>query len=146
VSSIALLDVNVLVALFQPDHIHHETAHAWFFANRSAGWATSPLTENGVIRILSNFATMGVHQSAASVRSRLDVFCSSEDHAFWSDSVSLRDEELFNLSIISHRQITDVYLLGLAVKNGGKLATLDRRIPVEAVVNARRDRLEVITG
>jgi toxin-antitoxin system PIN domain toxin len=146
VNGIALLDVNVLVALFHPDHIHHETAHAWFATNRAAGWATSPLTENGVVRILSKVATLGLHQSAESVRSNLDKFCSTEGHAFWPDSVSLRDERLFNLSGLSHRQITDVYLFGLAVANGGRLATFDRRIPLETVINGRRDSLEVIAG
>jgi toxin-antitoxin system PIN domain toxin len=145
-NGVALLDVNVLVALFHPDHIHHETAHLWFAANRAAGWATSPLTENGVVRILANVATFGLRQSAASVRSRLDKACSDEGHAFWPDSVSLRDERLFNLAGVGHRQITDVYLLGLAVANGGRLATFDHRISLEAVVNARRGSLEVISG
>jgi toxin-antitoxin system PIN domain toxin len=146
VSSIALLDVNVLVALFHPDHIHHEVAHTWFAANRSSGWATCPLTENGLVRILANSATMGVHQSAASVRGRLDTLCSSGDHAFWPDSVSLRDEQLFTLAAVSHRHITDIYLLGLAIKNRGRLTTFDRRIPLEAVVHARRESLEVISA
>jgi toxin-antitoxin system PIN domain toxin len=146
VSSIALLDVNVLVALFHPDHIHHEFAHAWFAANRDDGWATSPLTENGVVRILSNSATMGAHQSAASVRKRLEIFCSSDDHSFWADSISLRDESRFNFAGVSHRQITDVYLLALAVENSGRLATLDRGIPARAVINATQESLEVITA
>jgi len=145
-NGIALLDVNVLVALFHPDHIHHDAAHVWFAANRAAGWATSPLTENGVVRILSNVATSGLHQSPASVRSLLDKACSSEGHAFWPDSVSLRDDRLFNLAGVSHRQITDVYLLGLAVANGGRLTTFDHRISLEAVINARRGNLEVIAG
>jgi len=146
VSRIALLDVNVLVALFHPDHIHHESAHAWFAVNQGLGWATSPLTENGVVRILANSATMGTHQSVGSVLSRPAVFCSSEGHNFWSDDVSLRDERLFDLSGVSHRQTTDVYLLGLAVRNGGKLATFDRRIPLDAVVNAPPECLEVIAA
>src|SRR3954468_4400494 len=118
----------------------------WFAANRTSGWATSPLTENGVVRILSNSATLGVHHSAAAVRSRLDLLCSGDDHLFWPDSVSLRDERLFNLSAVSHRQITDVYLLGLAIENGGRLATFDRRISLEGVVKARLDSLEVISA
>jgi hypothetical protein len=146
VSSIALLDVNVLVALFHPDHIYHDPAHTWFAANRDRGWASCPLTENGVIRILANSATFGEHHSPASVRSRLDALCSSEKHVFWPDTVSLRDEQLVNLSAVGHRQITDIYLLGLAVANHGRLATFDRRIPIEAVINARRDSLEVITA
>jgi toxin-antitoxin system PIN domain toxin len=146
VSSIALLDVNVLVALFHPDHIYHDAAHEWFGANRIRGWATCPLTENGLLRILANSATSGDHHSPESLRGRLDTLCSSEDHVFWSDNVSLRDDQLFSLSAVSHRQISDIYLLGLAVANGGRLATFDRRIPLEAVINARRDSLEVIAA
>jgi toxin-antitoxin system PIN domain toxin len=141
---IALLDVNVLVALFDQDHVHHEAAHTWFAANRPSGLATCPLTENGVVRILANANYSGVHETAASVRSRLNIFCSSDDHSFWSDSISLRDELRFNLSGVSHRQITDVYLLALAVENGGRFATFDRRIPAQAVINADRESLEVI--
>ena len=144
--SVALLDVNVLIALFHPDHINHDAAHEWFAIHRSGGWATCPVTENGVIRILANSATFGDHHSAASLRSRLDTLCASDEHAFWPDTVSLRDEQLFNLSAVSHRQISDIYLLGLAVANGGRLATFDRRIPLEAVNSARRDSLEVIAA
>jgi toxin-antitoxin system PIN domain toxin len=146
VSNIALLDVNVLVALFHPDHINHDAAHAWFAANRDRGWATCPLTENGVLRILANAATFGDHHSPASVRSRLDALCASDEHVFWPDTVSLRDGQLFNLSAVGHRQLTDIYLLGLAVANHGRLATFDRRIPLEPVINARRDCLEVIVA
>jgi toxin-antitoxin system PIN domain toxin len=145
VSSIALLDVNVLIALFQPSHIYHEAAHDWFATNRNQGWATCPLTENGVLRILANSAVFGDHHhSPASLRSRLDTLCSSEEHVFWPDTVSLRDEQLFNLSGVSHRQISDIYLVGLAVSNGGRLATFDRRISIEAVTIARRESLELI--
>lgn len=141
---VALLDVNVLVALFDPDHVHHEAAHRWLAANRKHGWATCPLTENGLVRILSNVAYTGVHQSAAGVRRRLAAFCASGHHAFWPDQVSLRDERLFDLSGVGHPHLTDVYLLGLATRQGGRLATFDRRIPVRAVTGAGEARLEVI--
>lgn len=144
--SIALLDVNVLIALFHPDHIYHDATHSWFAANRGRGWATCPFTENGVLRILANSATFGDHHSLASLRTRLDTLCSGEGHAFWPDTVSLRDAQVFILSAVSHRQLSDIYLLGLAVANGGRLATFDRRIGIEAVVGARRDSLEVITA
>ena len=71
---IALLDVNVLVALFDPDHIHNEAAHNWFSANRQGGWATCPITENGLVRILANAAYSGVHETAEPIRNRLDLF------------------------------------------------------------------------
>lgn len=143
-TSIALLDVNVLVALFDPDHVHHEAAHGWFSANREDGWATCPITENGVIRILSNMAYTGVHETTGAIRQRLDTFCSSGNHTFWPDHLSLRDEHRFRLSGVSHAQITDVYLLGIAVNNGGRLATFDRRIALRAVINADRKHLEII--
>jgi toxin-antitoxin system PIN domain toxin len=144
VTRIALLDVNVLVALFNPDHIHHEAAHAWFSANRTHGWASCPLTENGLLRILSNAAYTGSHESIVAIRRRLDSFCSSGDHSFWPDQLSLRDERRFKLSGVTHGQITDVYLLGLAAERGGRLATFDRRIPLTAAIGADQEQLEVI--
>jgi toxin-antitoxin system PIN domain toxin len=146
VSRVALLDVNVLVALFHPDHIHHEAAHTWLAANRFDGWATCPLTENGLLRILSNAASSGMHENAASIRLRLETFCSSGSHVFWPDSVSLRDERRFRLVGATHKQVTDIYLLGLSVENGGRLATFDRRIPLRAVIDAGQDALAVIAG
>jgi len=145
VTRVALLDVNVLVALFDPDHVHHGAAHDWFAANRHGGWATCPLTENGLVRILSNTAYSGVHETPAAILRRLGTFCASGQHVFWADEVSFRDRRLFNLSAaVTHRQVTDVYLLGLAREKGGRLATFDRRIPVGAVVGVERGLLEVI--
>ncbi|HET7293872.1 MAG TPA: TA system VapC family ribonuclease toxin [Vicinamibacteria bacterium] len=138
----ALLDVNALVALFDPDHVHHEAAHEWLARNRADGWATCPLTENGLVRILSNAAYSGVQETASSVRRRLAAFCASGQHVFWADEVSLRDRRLFpEPAAFRHAQVTDVYLLGLATYRGGRLATFDRRIPVRSVAGAR---LEVI--
>ncbi|MFL6246370.1 MAG: TA system VapC family ribonuclease toxin [Thermoanaerobaculia bacterium] len=141
---VALLDVNVLVALFDPDHVHHDAAHEWFSANRQYGWATCPLTENGLIRILSNSAYSGVHETAIAIAKRLDTFCSSGDHSFWPDQLSVRDQRRFKLSGVSHNQITDVYLLGLASEMGGRLATFDRRIPRLAAIDADQKQLEII--
>lgn len=142
---VSLLDVNVLVALFDPDHVHHEAAHAWFAKHRNAGWATCPLTENGLVRILANSAYSGVHETAGKIRLRLRSFCASGGHQFWADEISLRDERLFKLpSAVTHRQITDVYLLGLARHRKGRLATFDRRIPLDAVIGADSFDLEII--
>ncbi|MBI5480024.1 MAG: PIN domain-containing protein [Deltaproteobacteria bacterium] len=145
--SVSLLDVNVLVALFDPDHIHHEAAHAWFAVNRPSGWATCPLTENGLVRILSNPAYTGVHEPPAAITRRLEQFCQSGHHSFWPDEISLRDRRLFRAGApLTHRQVTDVYLLGLARHNGGRLATFDRKIPVGAVTGAERGHLELISA
>jgi toxin-antitoxin system PIN domain toxin len=143
VSRPALLDVNVLVALFDPEHVHHEPAHEWFSAHRSSGWATCPLTENGVVRILSNRAYSPSAVPPAEVTRRLESFRASGHHVFWPDDISLCDSTSFNLTV-GHRHLTDVYLLGLARTHGGRLATFDRSIPLKAVRGAQADDLVVI--
>jgi toxin-antitoxin system PIN domain toxin len=141
----ALLDVNVLVALFDPDHVHHDAAHAWLGTNRSAGWATCPLTENALVRILANPAYSGAREQPTQIVRRLQTFCASGHHLFWPDDISLRDARLFASKLpIGHQQLTDIYLLGLAKKNDGSLATFDRTIPLTAVVGAKREHLTVI--
>jgi toxin-antitoxin system PIN domain toxin len=138
-----LLDVNLLIALFDPDHVHHEAAHVWFGIHRSSGWATCPLTENGLVRILSNPAYSPAAERAAEIARRLRSFRESGHHVFWPDDVSVCDASVFSLTV-GHRQISDVYLLALAVRRGGRLATFDRSIAVKAVRGARADNLAVI--
>ena len=142
----ALLDVNLLVALFDPDHVHHDTAHDWFADTRGAGWATCPLTENGVVRILSNLRYSPAAEPPARIVDRLRAFCASGHHVFWADDVSLRDDQRFVADApVSHRQITDIYLLGLAKRHGGRLATFDRTIPIAAVPGARSRDLVIVS-
>ena len=144
-SRVALLDVNVLVALFDPDHVHHEAAHAWFAPSRSEGWATCPLTENGVVRILSNPAYRTEPERPGALLARLRTFCASGGHVFWPDDVTLRSGRALRAgAALSHATLTDVYLLALAVAHGGRLATFYRRIPVAAVAGAAKAHLEVI--
>jgi toxin-antitoxin system PIN domain toxin len=142
---VCLLDINVLVALFDVDHVHHDLAHDWFADHRAGGWATCPLTENGFVRVVSNprYLSETVRPAAALVQ--LGRFCASGNHYFWADAVSLRDAKLFNLAAArGHGQVTDVYLLGLAHRMRGRLATFDRTIPLSAVRGARADALAVI--
>lgn len=142
----ALLDVNVLIALFDATHIHHEAAHDWFADHRAHGWATCAMTENGFVRVLANPQAAVDSGRIPAIVERLKTFCGSGHHAFWPDDLSLRDA-LFDLSYArGHRQLTDVYLLGLAVKHRGRLATFDRSIPVKAVVGATADTLAVIAS
>jgi uncharacterized protein len=144
-SRVALVDINVLVALFDPDHIHHELAHDWFADHRVQGWATCPLTENGLVRVVSNPAYGLDSLRPAAMLERLRKFCASGHHVFWPDSVALTDDRLFaSAHLAGHRQLTDVYLLGLAVSMKGCLATFDRRIPLKAVVGATPSSLQVI--
>lgn len=144
-SQVALLDVNVLVALFDPEHVHHEIAHDWFADQRESGWATCPLTENGFVRVTANPAygldAARVDQMAA----RLRKFAASGHHHFWADDLSLLDDRLFHVAAArGHRQLTDLYLLALAVRRGGQLATFDRSIPLDAVAQAVPGHLLVI--
>jgi predicted nucleic acid-binding protein len=134
----------VLIALFDAGHVHHNVAHDWFADNRSRGWATSPPTESALLRIASNPRYGENRERAPQLAARLRSFCGSADHLFWPSSVSLRDEALFDLAFATHRQLTDVYLAGLAHKNGGHLATFDRSIPLKTIVGASPDLLEVI--
>jgi uncharacterized protein len=145
VSRVALLDVNVLVALFDGDHVHHDITHDWFADNRGSGWATCPLTENGLVRVLTNPKYGGTVASVAEVFDRLRRFQKSGHHHFWPDGISLADSSLFKPSLVrGSRQLTDVYLLGLAHKNGGCLATFDRSISSAAVAGAGPDLLVVV--
>lgn len=142
----ALLDVNVVIALLDPDHAFHERAHDWWAANAKRGWASCPITENGVIRIMSN---PGYSQSARFTPSdlimRLKKFASQTNHEFWPDNISLRDETIFTLERIHNsRQLTDLYLLALAVKHGGRIATFDQGISISTVRLAKTSHLCVV--
>ena len=143
--SVHVLDVNVLVALFDPDHVHHEVAHDWFAAHRTEGWATCPATENGFVRVLSNPAYNGTLTRLEAIVERLRMFCASGQHHFWQDAVSVTDLAAIRPSYMrGHRQLTDVSLLALATRMGGRLTTFDRTIPVSAVVGATAATLAVI--
>jgi uncharacterized protein len=139
----ALLDVNVLIALFDPDHVFHQRAHRWWKSNAGNGWASCPLTENGLVRVLSNpNYSAAASFSPQELIERLDQFARQTDHEFWPDDVSLRDEAVFTRDRLhSSRAITDVYLLGLAVKHQAALATFDQSIPISAVPAAKPSSL-----
>ncbi len=142
---IALLDVNVLVALFDSAHVHHEAAHAWFGANRKHRWSTCALTENAFVRILSNPAYPGSRTTVEDAAARLNTLCSGRGHVFWRDSVTVREADLFHWNHVQgHRQLTDVYLLALAVANDGRLATFDSTISLRAVEGATPRNLELM--
>ena len=143
--SAALPDVNVLVALFDPNHPNHEDAHRWFGANRKQGWAACPHTINGCVRVLSNPSYPSFEAGPPQVIAHLKLLCEGPGHEFWKDEASLLDESLFDASfILGHRTITDVYLLGLAVRRKGRVATFDRSIPLRSVVGAGADHLELL--
>jgi hypothetical protein len=140
----SLLDVNVLIALADRDHIFHAPAAAWFKANHRSGWATCPITENGCLRVMSNPGYTYQGLTAERVRSLLWELGRMEGHRFWPDSISLLEANRFELSGVSPKQLTDLYLLGLAVKYDGRLVTFDRGIRWQAVTEFEPEHLEVI--
>lgn len=138
-----LLDVNVLVALVDSAHLNHEAAHRWFAS--CARWATCPLTQNALVRILSDPAYPTVDATPAEVGAMLRELLGHPRHTAFDDDVSVADEALFDLRwVTSSRQLTDVYLLGLAVRHGARLATFDRRIPHAGVRAATAASIDLI--
>lgn len=141
----ALLDVNVLIALFDTEHIFCETAHDWFGSTARGPWATCPLTENGFVRIVASPRYPGRRTTVGDAAERLRVLCQAEGHVFWPDSLSLRDQEHFTAGALrGYRQITDVHLLALAVHNDGVLTTFDDSIPTAAVPGAGDNRIVLL--
>ena len=140
--TVYLLDVSVLLALTDPMHIHHEAAHRWFAAVGRFAWATCPFTENGFVRVLSHPSYPNRPGDAVVTLDILRQFCAADGHRFWGADVSIRDV-LRPGAVITHAQVTDAFLLGLAVRHGGKLATFDQRIPAAAVPGGA-DALEPI--
>ena len=128
-----LLDANVLVALAWPEHSANERAGRWFARHSREGWATCPITQAALVRVLSNpaFSSRALTPSGALQVLRRNV--ELPDHQFWSDSISLAEAlERTQIALTGHQQITDAYLVALAMHNKGKLATLDRAIQMWA--------------
>lgn len=124
-----LLDTNVLIALLWPSHAHHTRAVRWFTRHRSNGWATCPFTQAGFVRIVSNPAFSRDAVTPRDAVGLLSANTASKDHAFWPDELPLAEAIAFAGSkLLGHQQVTDAYLLGLVLRRGGRLATLDERI------------------
>jgi uncharacterized protein len=124
-----LLDVNVLLALTWPTHIHHSAAHRWFGQNQGAGWATCPLTQLGFVRLAMQPAVVKVPILFGDVMEALSQMTASGAHCFWpleGGLADIRDE--IRARVVGHHQLTDAVLLDLAIRNRGRLATFDRRI------------------
>ncbi len=133
----ALLDINVLIALHDRDHVHHVRAATWFEANIQHGWASCPLTQNGCLRIM-NQPGYSSPQPLIALMAMLRRSTSTTVHETWFDDISILDGTRFqHAHMHGHRQLTDLYLLGLAVKNQGRLVSFDARIPASAVLGAR---------
>lgn len=140
----ALLDVNMLIALLDSDHVSHDVAWDWFAKHAREGWASCPITQNGCIRIMSNPG----YPNAVPVRAvieRLARACADEVHEFWPDGISLLDPDVADATRIhGPRQLTDLYLLALAVEHDARFVTFDTGVPLSAVRKARPDHLIVL--
>lgn len=140
----SLLDVNVLLALFDPAQTHYRTARAWFASDQVHGWASCPLTQNGFARIISQPSyprPVSLLQALSALRAQIE----RSDHEFWPDDISIADANVFDHSrILGPNQITDVCLLALAVKNSGRLVTFDRGIPLSAVREAESSHIAIL--
>ena len=138
--SAALLDVNVLIALLDPRHLDHERVHAWADVELDRGWATCAITENGFVRIVSQAAypnSVTVAQAATT----LAAGAAHAAHQFWPCELSFSDAGIRSDRLLGPRQVTDTYLLALAVARGGHLVTLDKGVDVSLVAGAEPGHL-----
>ena len=140
----SLFDVNVLIALMDTGHVNHNHAWDWLRANIEHGWATCPLTQNGCLRIMSQPGypnTLPMKEIAK----RLSEATQTRYHEFWPDSLSILSDKWLNWRLLlGPKQVTDVYLLALAVANGGRFVSFDRRVSVESVVGATEENFCLI--
>ncbi len=140
----ALLDINVLLALLDSDHVDHQRAHEWLEDNSAAGWASCSITENGFVRIISQPRYPSPISPTQAVE-LLERACHGGDHEFWACTVSLLDPHIVDRSRLhGHRQVTDAYLLALATAHDGRLVTFDHSLPLSAVHGATDDHLTVL--
>jgi toxin-antitoxin system PIN domain toxin len=134
-----LLDVNVLIALIDPAHVQHDRAHRWFASHGKANWATCPITENGVLRIVGHPRYPNSPGTPAAVVRSITGLRSLPGHQFWPDTVSLFETKKVDPGrLLDSAQITDTYLLALAQSHKGKLATFDRRLVADALIDGSR--------
>lgn len=139
----SLLDVNVLLALLDGNHLHHQRARRWLDREIDSGWASCALTQNGFVRILSQPSYPGT-VSTTTALALLDGACATPHHEFWSCGLSILDTSIDRAGVLGARQLTDVYLLALAVDHGGRFVTLDTVISRNSVPEATADQLIVI--
>jgi len=140
----SLFDVSVLLALLDAAHVHHRTAKSWLLSQENPTWASCPLTQNGFVRIISQPSYPG-RISFEEATNLLGDACAHGSHQFWPDDISILDKTYFDHAL-NHgpKQVTDAYLLALAVKRGGRLVALDRTISIGCVREATGQSLIVL--
>ncbi|QDP96260.1 PIN domain-containing protein [Microlunatus elymi] len=140
----ALLDVNVLLALFDSDHVGHATAWEWLDAEIDDGWASCAITENGFIRIISQPRYPHPIPPAQAIELLAEA-TATEQHSFWASDVTVTSRDHIDPShLLRSPQITDSYLLSLAVEHDGRLVTFDQSIELDSVPRATAEHLMVL--
>lgn len=134
--SVGLLDVNFLIALAWPTHIHHASAQRWFKSNSQLGWATCPITETSFIRISTNTKVFTEALSIVDALLLLDKILALDFHEFWAADISFADSRIPMAALLGYKQITDAYLVGLATSRNGVLVTFDKGITALASAKA----------
>jgi len=135
-----LFDVNLLIALMWPAHEDHDRAQQWFANNAHHGWATCPFTQAAFARILANPAFSSDAVSPAEAAALLASNLKHPNHQFWADEITLAQAiEPFSSRLTGHQQVTDAYLLGLAMHRKGKLATMDQAVAALLTSHSQKD-------
>lgn len=143
---ITLLDVNVLVALAWPNHLHHRAAHRWFGRHRAAGWATCSITETGFVRVSSNPRVIPEARTPGQALLLLRAITAVAGHEFWIDDVSPATDEAFpSERLVGYQQVTDAHLLALTIRRGGRLATFDSAV-LDLAGDRARERVVVLAS
>ena len=139
-----LLDVNVLIALIDPAHVQHDQTHDWFARVGKRSFASCPITENGLLRIVGHPKYPNSPGPPSSVAQSLAAIKALPGYQFWPDDISIGDDSHVDAALLSsHSKVTDTYLLALARAHGGRLASMDQRLAVDAVPGGARS-LELI--
>ncbi|MGH7550507.1 MAG: TA system VapC family ribonuclease toxin [Gemmatimonadota bacterium] len=126
---VGLPDLNVLIALAWPNHVHHQAALSWFERNKGGEWATTPFTQAGFVRLSSNELLVGESKSPGEAMILLGRIVALPGHVFWTDDISIVETSFLQREKVhGYRQVTDAHLLALALRHGGRLITMDRGV------------------
>lgn len=142
----SLLDINVIIALLDSKHDFYDRAQSWWTRNHHLKWATCPIIQNGVLRVMMNPAYNPPNRFSLEIVADLvrDMLILA-DHEFWSDDISLLDPARFDLGqVVGPKQLTDMYLLALAIKNGGCFVSFDSRVILQTVQFAKPENLLIL--
>jgi len=140
----ALLDVNVLIALLDADHIHHLDARGWLTTNITSGWASCAITQMGAARVMSG-QRYPADLSTKAALALVATATATTHHACWPCDIAITDPTHIDTAhLLGPGQITDAYLLALAVEHGGRFVTFDRRVSLAPVPRATAEHLVVL--